>query len=231
MIHLLRLTLIAAALIVPNAVQAQHTITFEGTGCNQTGPGYFASVRNGYESFDWNNFYAFDMHDPACAGNRNFFLGAPPSGLYNGVHSGDWDAYDPGCCIALTMSRPGDPFNVLGLWATSELLTGMKLTVLGFGAGGGLLYNNVFTIDSNAPSYLDLEYMGIESLSMSWVVGTGVDAQGNSATSRFAVDDIVVSGSDIVNDPTTAPEPASIVLMLTGLSVISGIAAGRRTKR
>ena len=224
-----RLMIAAATILLPAVAQAQHTITFEqATGCNQTGPGYFASVRNGYEGFSWNNGYSANMHSPDCAGLDAFLVGPPPNGIYTGVHGGDWDAYDAGAFIDQSMSRLSDPFNVLGLWATSQLLTGMQVRAVGYGPGGGLLYNEVFTIDAAAPTYLDLGYTGIETLSLSWVVGTGLDSHGQQSASLFAVDDIVVSGNGIQNDPTAAPEPASIILMFTGLAGVGGVAVRRK---
>jgi hypothetical protein len=201
---LARSTVVALLVLLPSIAPAQ-TITFEGLGDG-------AGVPNGYAGLNWQNMYTL---------NATTYVGGN-SGYNHGRVSGDMVAYN-GFADPAAVLEGTSPFTLNSGWFTAAWNDGLQLDMTGY-VGGVATYFASNILNTNGPSFLTFDWMNLSSVS--FASSGGVDNESLSGSGEhFAVDDLTVNA-----EVTAAPEPASVVLLATGLLGV-GVVARRRRKR
>lgn len=136
-------------------------------------PGVFDIVPNGYNSFDWNNFYAEDK------------ASGPGTGYENGVVSDRNAAYN-GFAKDAWISSP-NAFNLNSAYCTSALKDNNILTVEGF-LGGVSKGISITSLNTAAPTFINFNLFGIDS------------AKFSSSNQQFVMDNLTVN---TVPEPAT----------------------------
>lgn len=140
-------------------------------------PGDFVSIQDGYHGMQWNNFYIQNgLTSPG------FYKGAvsPPNVALNGFG-------DPASISSLT------PFTLQSAYLTAVYVGVQQIRAQGF-AGGALMYDNTYTVNSTAPTLVTFGYAGIDQVRFSITT---------SPTGSFAMDNLVI-----------VPEPSAGALFL-----------------
>jgi len=185
-----------------DAVGATGTFTFDDLDQGTPVP-----VPNGYAGLQWSNFWQCDYQ----------FAGV--SGMSNSVISPRRVAFNAnGNNASMSASTT---FNVASTYLTGVWNDGLNVEIKGFN-GATLLYDHTYTINSTAPSLINLNYSGVTSIDFlpSGGVNHGWPAVGNGGAGPvFAMDNLVL---------TSVPEPSHIALMGIGLLCLL---AKRMTKR
>ncbi|NER28222.1 MAG: PEP-CTERM sorting domain-containing protein, partial [Symploca sp. SIO1C4] len=106
-------------------------------------------ISDGYGGFDWTNFGVV---------NRSY---VPNTGYDNGTVSEDYTAYN-------RYSRPvtvssDSVFDFNGAYLTAAWNTGLNILVQGF-SGGALQESKTVTVNTDAPTWFDFDFLGIDSL-------------------------------------------------------------------
>lgn len=175
-------------------VYAQGTLTFDDLSLpfyGQTEP-----VPNGYGALQWVNFYAVN---PA-----NSFQGPSGSGFQNAVVSSDNVIWNGGGNPAGISSS--SLFNLYSAYLTADWMNGLQLDVQGY-TGNVLTYDEVYTINTTAPTLLAFDYLGVNQVTFTASGGTPVYT---SSGSEFAIDNMTVA----------VPEPSAVsLLLITGAGI------------
>jgi hypothetical protein len=186
------------------SIAAAQTITFEGLGNG-------AAIPDGYAGLNWQNMSSLNATSYG------------PSGYQNGRVSGDMVAYNafgaPGAVL-----EASSPFTLNSGWFTAAWQDELTLDMTGY-VGDVATYFASNVLDTNGPSFLTFDWMNLSRVT--FVTSGGVPSQYFSGTGaeHFAVDDLTVNA-----EVTATPEPASVVLLATGLLGV-GVVTRRRRKR
>jgi hypothetical protein len=162
-------------------------------------------IPNGYGGLNWSNF---ETLDPVAGGVEN-------NGYLAGTTSGTFVAFTtygmPGSISAST------PFDLIGGNFTGAWRDGLQLTITGF-RNGIQEHTTTLTLQSTAYLAALLGWHGVDLVTFSAVGGVNHGYATGDGT-QFAIDDLHVAST---------PTPGSLLLMVTGLGVLGGIAGATR---
>ena len=191
-----------ALLALPAVARAQaQTITFDDQG-GMVGIGDYA----GFNFGTW--FYRLDG------------LNYPwTSGYQNAVVSPNFVAFN-NAAQPVSLSR-ANPFTFNGAYFTAAWHDGLQLNIIGR-LGSAQMFNTTLTLTTSGPTWFAANWANIDALFFSSYGGAhhyGLEGDGD----HFAMDNLTVN-QDVV------PEPATLLLLATGLAGIVGAARRRRQK-
>ena len=175
------------------AYQAGATlVTFD----NLSDGGGGTQIANGYSGLNWNNFYVLDTA-----------LFGATSGYMAGTVSGNNVAYNAyGTAAAISSSA----FNLTSAYLTAAWYDNLHVEVVGK-LGSTILYDNTYTLSATAPSLINFNYNGIDSVQSISSGGTQNQGYVGSGT-QFAMDDLVINGTAAVPEPSTYFAGAMLLL-------------------
>jgi len=128
-------------------------LTFDGLPSGGPLDTFFPPVPNGYGGLDWNGVSTIN--------GKEF---SPGPGYYNGVVSPDNVAFNPyGNPASIGISA--GTFNLYSAYLTYalNLQTPLDIQVEGF-LGSTLLYSNTYVVNSSAPTLVNFNYLGVNSI-------------------------------------------------------------------
>ena len=193
-----------AFMALPAIAQAQ-LITFDDamTGCGSTG------LSNGYQGFNWNNFYVLNA-TPGCY---------QASGYTNGIVSSPNVAYNSYANPASVSLAGSFTFN--SVYMTAAWNDGLNVFVQGF-VGVNPVYSQLLVINTNGPTLFAPNWTGVDEVLFTSSGGTPHGYSGGGT--HIAFDNM------LMNNATVTPEPATLLLLATGLAGIGGIVRRRHQK-
>lgn len=187
-----------------NTAKAE-TITFDNIGANQSG----TVIGNGYDGFDWNNFYVVNSTDEYNTYGAN--------GYTNGTVSAPNVAYNDFSNPASMTS--GTPFTFNSAYFNAAWSNGLSITVTGL-LNGVTEDTITFMVNATGPATLEtFDWSNINQLNFSSSGGTSAGYRGRGE--QFALDNLTVNAAAV-------PEPGAWLLLGTGLlSLLACLRAAR----
>ena len=157
-------------------------------------------VPNGYGEIQWSSFnFVNGLNNPLN-----------PSGYQNAVVSANNVAFNAYGGPAQISSQ--NLFDLNSGYFTAAWSDGLQMEVQGF-AGGHLLYENTYTLDTTAPLFIEFGFLNVDQVNFSSYGGVGhYQYVGGD---QFVMDDIVV----------TVPEPRRLAFLI--LVALLGLLRGR----
>lgn len=196
--------LAATALVLSTSANAV-VIEFDDITKTATAP-----ITDGYDGFNW--------------GGINVGGGTPPwwpgSGFENGRVSGKYVAWQSGVLQSAISLSGGGVFDFNGAYFTAAWNTGLNITVDGL-LNNSLIYSSISSFNTDAPTWFNLNFSGIDKLLIS-AIG-GVNAGLGGAGVFWAMDNFTYN-----EEIPAVPVPAAVWLFGSGLIGLIGIA--RRKK-
>jgi hypothetical protein len=193
-----------AFMAVPAIAQAQ-VINFDDVnGCN------FPQLTNGYHGFDWNNFYVLQSANINCSYTA--------SGYVNGLVSSPNVAYNAYGSPAQVSSA--NPFTFNSVYMTAAWHNGLTVVVTGY-LGATQLYQQTFTLNTYAATQFVFNWSGVDKVDFTSYGGTNPGYGGDGT--HVAFDDMDLNSN-------VTPEPATLLLLGSGLTGIGGVIRRRRQK-
>ena len=180
------------------------TITFDNLPNTSVLDG--SLVANGYEGFNWNNFYYLTTSTYTYN----------PSGYQNGTVSGTNVVANGGGYIA-TMSSQGGTFSFNSAYFTGAWENGLNIQVSAYLAGA-LVDTAEFIVDTTGPVLQTFNWSNIDTLTFNSIAGTsaGYMCSDVSLCNHFAMDNMVVN--EVI---PAVPEPSTYAMLLAGLGLLS----------
>ena len=188
-----------------------------------TASGCGANTITTYGGLSWAGWGA--MNKVECGAAESF---GPRNGYWYGATSGIRTGYiqlpefsDPFGALGAQISI-GGTFDLLDAWLTAAWTTSLHVTVSGYN-GTTLVGTRSFMLDYTAPLHADFNLFGITSAhfrAFDGVVNYELGGIGNI---------VVIDDLSVVTYPTVVPEPATLLLVASGLAMI-GAATRRRRK-
>ena len=172
---------VAALLIGASPVQAG-LITFD----DLTDNGFGTPIANGYQGLNWANFQVQNT--------TLFTLFFGPNGAINGTVSPPNVAFNGFGDLAVLGVSPPSTFILNSLFLTAYWNDGLNVEIEGFsgGLGGTLLHDVTETINITSPTFVSLNWTGIDTVS--FFASGGVHHPGFSGSGTlFALDNMTIN--------------------------------------
>ena len=169
--------------------EASTLLTFDELPTPEVIPGLnYTYIPDGYGSLLWNNFGVLD--GAIMPANEGYHAGIVSS---NNVAFNYYGA-------PASISVVGGSFNLESAYLTLALNldTSLDIEVQGF-AGTTLLYDNTYTVNRNAPTLVNFDYIGVDAVTFI-----------SSPAQPFAMDNLTV---------TLVPEPDTAALLFIGAAL------------
>lgn len=197
----------AAALLAGSVAQAQLATFDDLAGCVPSNTGG-TLIGNGYQGFNWNNFYVADGPNTAVAQSG--------AGYNTGTVSPR--------CIALNgfggaseLSAAND-FIFNGGFFTAAFSNNLSVAIRAFNAANVEIFNTALNLNTAGPQLLNVTWAGVRRVTF---------ASGNNQPgSQFVFDNFRFNNTP---DPRIVPEPSTYALLATGLAAMA-LAARRRRR-
>jgi hypothetical protein len=196
---LVRIFVIASILFMAPLAHAT-VLTFDDIG---TPP----ILDDGYAGFTWDNIRYKSTVDS---------IG---EGFDNGRVSGDYIAYNPSgadASISLSSGSTDPSFNFVGAYFAAAWNDNLNITVTGL-LDGTELYSETLIVGTNGPTWCELNFEGIDTLTFSSYGGT--NAGGTGSGTHFSMDNFTF---------TAVPVPSAFLLLGMGMLSLTGMS--RRKK-
>jgi hypothetical protein len=172
------------------------TITFDEI----LDPGSGTPIPNGYHGLDWDNFWA--LNTPALGG---------PNGFQAGTVSSPNVAFNAFGAPAVVSDGT---FDLNSAYLTAAWNDDLNVQVIGSLLGVSV-YDNTYVLSATAPSLINFNYLGIDSVQFVSFGGTNHGYGGFG--SQFAIDNLVVNASSVPDMGSTA---TLLGLGLSGLGLM-----------
>ena len=191
--RLLLLPLSVLTLLVSFTVSthSQTVITFDDMSSFSNGVPYrIAVITNGYQGFNWANFYT--LNAPLVA---QMFI---TNGYYYGMLTASNIAFNGGGTPA-EVDSSGTDFNFLSAYLTGAWNSNLNVEVEGF-RGASLVYSQIVVASATSPTLFTFNYLDVDRLTFNSFGGQpafGVNAP------QFAMDNFTFE---------FVPEPSSLLL-------------------
>ncbi len=191
---------------------AAQTVGFDDVSATTTiGTG----ITNGYAGFNWSNWNVTNTN----------WADLLPSGHYGRARSGEYVAYNTGGNMA-TISRETS-FDFVAAWFGSGWLDPLVLTITGY-RGSEAVFTEALNLGTGSSVYSNLNFTNVDRVTFVTSGGTAaVNPQYNWA--HFNMEDAVFADPS-ATQLTATPEPASMILLATGLLSMAGVSYIRRRK-
>jgi hypothetical protein len=174
------------------------TLTFDDLATPYDGYEYRAPIAS-YGGLQWSNFYVFNVSD-----TLHYQISGYPHALVSPKNVAfNWFG-DP------AQVRSATPFSLNSAYLTAAWNDGLHVEVKGF-TGATLTYDNIYTINSTAPTLINFNYLGVTEVDFIASGGTPNPAySGNGAGTHFSMDNLIIN----------VPEPCSLVLAGCGAALM-----------
>ncbi|NET03359.1 MAG: PEP-CTERM sorting domain-containing protein [Symploca sp. SIO2B6] len=169
-------------------------------------------ISDGYGGFDWTNFYVI---------NGSY---VPNTGYDNGTVSGNNTAFN-GFARPVTVNSDS-VFDFNGAYLTAAWNTGLNILVQGF-SGGALQESKTVTVNTDAPTWFDFDFLGIDSLKFTSFGGFDAKWYDYGWGTHFAMDNFTFNETE---NAESVPEPTSLLGFLT-IGALGATSALKRKKQ
>jgi hypothetical protein len=174
-------------------------------------------ISDGYAGFEWRavdevSNFNMGFYSPSLRSECSTTGGVFAGGYCNGTVSGDFVAFrGTANQFGPATIRRSEDFNALSVFVTSPWNDGADLVVRGL-SNGVELYREDFIISTSVASFLQLNYLGIDTVTFQ--ATGGVNAGYGSSGEGVVIDDFTYSEVSLI------PIPASFWLWVVGLGVM-----------
>jgi len=207
--HTLRSLAVALALVTGAAQASAQLATFDDlAGCTPDNY-YGVLVDNGYSGFNWSNFYVTDGLAAATThGGPGYNNGAitRPCVALNGF----------GAASEITSSTA---FTFNGGYFTAAYQDGLSVMISGF-SGTTQVFSQMLSLNTGGPLLWNVNWTGVDRVRF--------ESGDGQPGSQFVFDNFRFNNTPDPSIPTVTPEPASLLLLGTGLA---GVVARRGRRR
>lgn len=204
--------LAVVALMAAASPVAAQTVDFDGVSSTTSiGTG----IHNGYAGFNWSNWNVTNTN----------WIDLEPSGHYLKARSGNYVAYNTGGNMA-TVTRDSR-FDFISGWISSGWLDPLVLTVTGY-RGSEAVFVQAIDLSTGPSLFVNFNYTDIDKLTFG-TSGGSANVNPQYTWAHFNLEDATF-GPVGAAQVTATPEPASMILLATGLVGLAGVGYVRRRR-